>query len=771
MPHDHPKSSPKRPAQRGGAATDRANRWIPLLLPGTTFLVLGYEIALTRLFAYVFTYHLTALAVSFAMFGLGAGAYLRVRWLAAYPQRPLAILAHLGTAAALLALYAVLLMTHDAVILIILSAVPFVGAGISISYYYAARRSARVAVTYALDMAGAAAACVLGVLLLVAVGADGVLLWLAVLSSVTAMVSMIGVASPRRGLWLALAALGVIVPVTARVFRTQWPDPLLNRHSHADKQLPRELLTHGAVVDTAWSAVGRADLYETPEDPDKVILTDAMNATIFLNASPEGLQDLFAALPYALAPARRVLIIGAGAGLEARIAHDAGAAEVDAVELNDAIIRLVRRWRAFGGPVYDQPGVTLFVEEGRKFVLTRSQRYDVIQMSLVLTATAQSGTYALAEGYLYTQEAFQSYFQHLEPGGTLVLIDDSFERTLKNTVTAVRVMEQAFGWRSPEAMQRVAVVYDPSAKKTAYKYQLLVSPTPFPPERIRRLAAEAARRHLQFLWLPGLAAAPEYQSLSATGAAAFVQAAALNYEPPTDDKPFFNNFAKTRADYLAIARPFLILAALALASWAACIAFAQLKVGASRSPTVLAGLYGAGFMFLELGLLHKLTLAAGGPTQVLSVLLFALLLSCGLGALVSGRVTARLRLRGGSWALLVAVVGVITAAAVERWYRLEGVASPAWRIVCVVALVTPVGLCLGAPFPDLLRRHGQSDERQVAYLWAVNGVGAVCGGALTLVLLPVIGGRALLFIGTGIYLSAWVADRLAGGKTTLRGKG
>ena len=115
--------------------------------------------------------------------------------------------------------------------------------------------------------------------------------------------------------------------------------------------------------------------------------------------------------------------------------------EVEAVELNDGIVRLVRRWQGFGGPVYDQPGVALFIDEGRRFLLTRARRYDLIQMSLVLTASVQSGTYALAEAYLYTVEAFRSYLDHVEPSGALALIDDSFERTLKNTVTAVSMLE------------------------------------------------------------------------------------------------------------------------------------------------------------------------------------------------------------------------------------------------------------------------------------------------------------------------------------------
>src|SRR6266849_10477499 len=158
---------------------------------------------------------------------------------------------------------------------------------------------------------------------------------------------------------------------------------------------------------------------------------------------------------------RTALILGSGAGLEVSLARAAAVADVEAVELNAALIRLVRRWQPFGGPIYDQPGVTLFVEEGRKFVLTRRRRYDLIQMSLVLTSSAQTGTYALAEGYLYTEEAFRSYLDHLEPTGLLAMIDDSLERILKNTVTVVAVFEQTLGLRSDEAMKRVAVMVDP----------------------------------------------------------------------------------------------------------------------------------------------------------------------------------------------------------------------------------------------------------------------------------------------------------------------
>jgi hypothetical protein len=76
-------------------------------------------------------------------------------------------------------------------------------------------------------------------------------------------------------------------------------------------------------------------------------------------------------------------------------------------------------------------------------------------------------------------------------------------------------------------------------------------------------------------------------------------------------------------------------------------------------------------------------------------------------------------------------------------------------------MVAPIGLCLGAPFPDLLQRYCRTDERRLAYLWAVNGVGSVLGGSLTLIFLPILGGHVVLLAGSMVYLLAWTIDRRA----------
>src|SRR5262245_41103772 len=107
------------------------------------------------------------------------------------------------------------------------------------------------------------------------------------------------------------------------------------------------------------------------------------------------------------------------------------------------------------------------------------------------------------------------------------MIDDSLERTLKNTVTAVSVFERTFGLRSDEAMKRVAVIFNRREREPGYKYLLLVSPSPLSEERIRGLASEVPRRPLSFLWLPGVATTPRFQELARSGADAFARAATI----------------------------------------------------------------------------------------------------------------------------------------------------------------------------------------------------------------------------------------------------
>ena len=123
----------------------------------------------------------------------------------------------------------------------------------------------------------------------------------------------------------------------------------------------------------------------------------------------------------------RVLVIGAGGGIDVMIALAHGAASVTAVEINRAMIDMVTDhfddylgglFRKGGHPLAER--IDLVHGEGRAFVRRSSEHYDVIQLSGVDSFTAlNTGAYTLSESYLYTTEAIRDFYEHLAEDGYL----------------------------------------------------------------------------------------------------------------------------------------------------------------------------------------------------------------------------------------------------------------------------------------------------------------------------------------------------------------
>ena len=78
---------------------------------------------------------------------------------------------------------------------------------------------------------------------------------------------------------------------------------------------------------------------------------------------------------------------------------------------------------SFAGHLYERPEVRVHVGEARGFVAASAHRYDLIQIPL-LDAFAwprPTGTVSLNASFVYTIEAFETYLEHLEPGGYLAI--------------------------------------------------------------------------------------------------------------------------------------------------------------------------------------------------------------------------------------------------------------------------------------------------------------------------------------------------------------
>jgi len=120
-----------------------------------------------------------------------------------------------------------------------------------------------------------------------------------------------------------------------------------------------------------------------------------------------------------LPPYATVLVIGAGSGNDVASALFNGAAHVDAVEIDPAIADLGRRHHPCRP--YDDPRVSLVVDDGRAFMTRTTRRYDLVVFALTDSLVKVSSFAQLRlENYLFTREAAARAYALLAPGGDLV---------------------------------------------------------------------------------------------------------------------------------------------------------------------------------------------------------------------------------------------------------------------------------------------------------------------------------------------------------------
>jgi hypothetical protein len=163
---------------------------------------------------------------------------------------------------------------------------------------------------------------------------------------------------------------------------------------------------------------------------------------------------------------------------------------------------------------------------------------------------------------------------------------------------------------------------------------------------------------------------------------------------------------------------------------------------------------GLAFMFVEIPWLQRFVLYLGHPSYATTVVLSALLVGAGLGAMFSPRLAARARVMVG--VALPALVLLLNAAMGTLLGATLGWAL-GWRVVVAVALVVPAGLLMGAPFPLGMMLAGSPDRDPAgvrAWYWAMNGMAGVLATVLALVSAMTIGFVGTVALGAAAYALA-----------------
>jgi len=758
-----------------------------------SFAALLLELSLTRLFSVVLFYHFAFLAISIALLGLGAGgvfAYLLKQRLAQFPTRTLAARLCIVNSVAVLPVLEIVLHVPVTLtvtgknffhlsILYAAAAVPFFVTGLLFAIVFA-RETWRVSRLYGADLTGGAVACLAVVPLLNWIGGPNTILMAAVTMAAAGM------------LWSSSRSERNLARVLAIIFVA------LIAANHSNRLID-VVYAKGKIRDPAWVEFSRWNALSRVEvdrqRQAKAIVIDADANTYIMNCDvahwhdTEWERDLMSAPPAlanVLRPRGEYAIIGPGGGVDVLRAVANGSPSVTGIEINPIIADTIMRGRYadYSLHLYQRPEVHIQVTDGRSYLRSTPQQFDVVQMTLVDTwASTAAGAFALSENNLYTVEAFREYFQHLKPDGMIAITRWEFRQPREALRVVAVAMEALHSLGIANPARNFIVASQGALNEDGIPVVVLAKKNAFTAEE-----ELAVRRHfgeyeqLRALYLPSTPGSNPFADLIASNdAGGFAQSYAYNVAPVRDNAPFFfftlkpgqilgAQALRNGIDWKVNLGVLVLLLVLAI-SVIAVLAFLILPLalqGSRQSPAPL--LYfvavGLGYILVEIAFIQRFVLFLGHPTYALTVVIFLLMLASGAGSLWSRRWLGHVQL---TWAPLVLVIVALTANvfflphALAAWVGLRF----EYRLLISGLLLAPLGFVMGMPFPTGLRAlvagsaqrsaaDSSGSNNAVEWAWAMNAAASVLGSVLAIVIAIQFGLTATLVCGVTAYLLALV---------------
>jgi hypothetical protein len=754
----------------------------------TTLATLLLELSLTRIFSVVFYYHFAFLAISIALFGLGVGGVLS--YVVAGWKGPLAYklggLSLANTFLTALALAVILLQGNqihvwEYVLIYFTTSLPFVASGIIVSLAVS-ETIERVNRVYFFDLLGAALGCMLLWPMLELLDGAGAVLSAAVVFAAAAAI-WYSMAGSRRG---RVGSVALALVLVAFLTYNKRHDLVGVRHAK-EHTLVKPMFEK-------WNSFSRIAIEHNPDSGANSIRIDADAQTDIANFDFNRLRedqrrDLLGdgpALPYAVRPGAKALIIGPGGGYDVARALSTGSHDITAVEINPIIAETIMqdRFPALSNGLYLRRDVHVHVEDGRSFVRRSEDRYQVVQLTLVDTwASTAAGAFALTENNLYTSDAVRDYLLHLTDDGLVAFTRWGFDpprESLRLVSLAMRALGEMGEGAAQHgtAAQHVIVARQGSVQGWGAKDTVMISRKPFSAGDIERALALMAAFRMEAVYYPGSEMRNPFRDLLLSpDPAEYERQYAFDITPVTDNRPFFFytvqprdllSFVRTASthaeDYNAVNKAIPLLFALmgiSLAATLLILALPPLVLGA-RLPShrgvrgfLLYFLFiGAGYILIEVALIQKFVLFLGEPVYALTVVIFSMLVSSGFGSAFSKRLLGnsegRLIKALGCIALLAALLALLVSSTLTAlvWLPLQ------LKIALTVATIAPLGFAMGMPFPTALRRLEEWHAPSVRWAWSLNAASSVLGSVGALMCAIYLGLMQTLIIGGLFYLAA-----------------
>ncbi|MDX2109876.1 MAG: hypothetical protein SFY80_06485 [Verrucomicrobiota bacterium] len=493
--------------------------------------------------------------------------------------------------------------------------------------------------------------------------------------------------------------------------------------------------------------------------------------------SIEGIEQTIYASAYQASSVNhpKALTIGVGGGMDILTALYFDSSSITGVEINPATLKILKSVDDdYFKPWVNDPRVKLVHAEGRRYLSSHHDQYDIIQLSGVDTYAGTLGAVNIfSENYLYTTEAVQLYWEKLTPEGILnVMRLEHYppKEMLRYLITARKVLRNNGISNPPE---HIAIVSDIRGNFVS----VLVKKTPFTHEERKRLRSWTENNptvtiidenESKTFIKPFYALVQSFDEPSAEKQ--FIEDYPFRIYPTTDDTPFFFYFTHwshffskdpwVKAVPAVMESSILVLLVLSGLACLICI-FIPLKLLSTKLDPAISyrkciyyfSAIGIGFMSIELALMQKFSLFLGHPNYAISVVLATMLLASGLGSIFSDVIVARLKGAHIVALLLVLILGLDYFFIFPKLPYLTLLPDIARFSLSVLIIFLPAFL-MGIFFPVAIDSIKQSHPQLIPWAWGVNGIFSVMAPIIGMALSMYTSISTLLLLSLPIYLIA-----------------
>jgi hypothetical protein len=468
--------------------------------------------------------------------------------------------------------------------------------------------------------------------------------------------------------------------------------------------------------------------------------------------------------PYHLLDEPKVLLLGAGGGTDIVRARLAGSESITAVEGNKLITDIARN--KLMTSAFDEPDTALVIGEARAYAAGTLDKFDLIYLSNTggFGGKPVNNRY-YPDNFLHTREAYETYFGRLKKDGILAVSNrdvvvkafigvglaalESKGIPLEDSVAYIEGKGFSVAMFKPDGFtERDKAVIAKNASRLRFRASFPAEPfadagdsgrvtddNPFLHDRntVSKLFGEAAGQDAVETELYGALPARGGSQNDDDGLLAlrFLAAVAL--------------FGLAASLLLGLASPLI----------------KDVRTTGARFYALRVSLYffavGAGYMGFQLVMLQRAFLFVGHPGYAVAVVLAAFLLFGGLGSLAAGRIPAAAVRKGAlaaglsAAAILLVYAYFMQSLFIEPLYLSQGL-----RLGVFLVLLAVPSLVIGLLFPAGMVSVRTISDRLIPWMWGINGLAVVFGGAALALGSYFFGFRAALAAAAACYAAAAV---------------